>query len=290
MPAPCAAPRRTLRALGERALLLVGAGGVERTRALRSRAAIARKTGCRVMAEFYSPRTPGGRGRTRIERLPYAVDAAVDEAQGRRVPGAGRRERADRRSSPIRASRISSSRRAAAFTDAWPTRATTCRPRCRRCATSSAPPRRRGGYRRRGGPRRAARAPPLDADVIGHALVGAAARAGGGGRRGGDLGPRVRQPLRRRSAARLAHRDGWRHRLRPAGGARRGDRRCPAARCSALEGDGSAMYTAAGAVEHRARIVAGGGDRVRQPRLPHPAGRAQGRRRAGERPQGHATC
>jgi thiamine pyrophosphate-dependent acetolactate synthase large subunit-like protein len=72
---------KTLRALGERALLLVGAAGVsERGAALA--AAIARKTGCRVMTEFYSPRTPGGRGRTRIERLPYAVDAAVDKLKG----------------------------------------------------------------------------------------------------------------------------------------------------------------------------------------------------------------
>jgi acetolactate synthase-1/2/3 large subunit len=72
---------RTLRTLGERALLLVGAGGVsERGAALA--AAIARKTGCRVMAEFYSARTPGGLGRTRLERLPYAVDAAVDKLKG----------------------------------------------------------------------------------------------------------------------------------------------------------------------------------------------------------------
>ena len=85
---------KTLKTLGERALLLVGAAGVsERAAALA--AAIARKTGCRVMAEFYSPRTPGGRGRTRIERLPYAVDAARRQAQGRRVPGAGWCERAD---------------------------------------------------------------------------------------------------------------------------------------------------------------------------------------------------
>ncbi len=72
---------KTLTSLGERALLLVGAAGVgERGAALA--AAIARKTGCRVIAEFYSPRTPGGRGRTRIERLPYAIDAAIDKLKG----------------------------------------------------------------------------------------------------------------------------------------------------------------------------------------------------------------
>jgi acetolactate synthase-1/2/3 large subunit len=72
---------KALKTLGERALLLVGAAGVSE-RAATLAEAIARKTGCRVMAEFYSPRTPGGRGRTRIERLPYAVDAAVDKLKG----------------------------------------------------------------------------------------------------------------------------------------------------------------------------------------------------------------
>ncbi|HVO06483.1 MAG TPA: acetolactate synthase large subunit [Burkholderiaceae bacterium] len=75
------AAARALHAAGERAVLLVGAGGVgERAAALA--AAAARRTGCRVMAEFYSPRTPGGRGRVRIERLPYAVDAALDRLKG----------------------------------------------------------------------------------------------------------------------------------------------------------------------------------------------------------------
>lgn len=72
---------KLLSALGERAVLLVGAAGVGE-RAAPLAAAVARKTGCRVMAEFYSPRTPGGRGRTRIERLPYAIDAAVDKLKG----------------------------------------------------------------------------------------------------------------------------------------------------------------------------------------------------------------
>jgi len=72
---------KALRTLGERALLLVGAGGTSEIGAALA-AAIARKTGCRVLAEFYSARTPGGRGRTRIERLPYAVDAALDKLKG----------------------------------------------------------------------------------------------------------------------------------------------------------------------------------------------------------------
>jgi acetolactate synthase-1/2/3 large subunit len=72
---------KALTAYAERAVLMVGAAGVSALAAPRA-AAIARKTGCRVVAEFYSPRTPGGRGRTRIERLPYAVDAAVDKLKG----------------------------------------------------------------------------------------------------------------------------------------------------------------------------------------------------------------
>jgi acetolactate synthase-1/2/3 large subunit len=45
-------------------------------------AAIAARTGCRVLAEFYNARMPGGRGRPRIDRLPYAVDAAVAKLAG----------------------------------------------------------------------------------------------------------------------------------------------------------------------------------------------------------------
>jgi len=75
------ATAKTLKALGERAVLMVGAAGVGE-RAATLTMAIARKTSCRVVAEFYSPRTPGGRGRTRIERLPYAVDAALDKLKG----------------------------------------------------------------------------------------------------------------------------------------------------------------------------------------------------------------
>ena len=38
---------------------------------------IAAATGCAVMAEFYVPRQPRGRGRVPISRLPYSVDAAT---------------------------------------------------------------------------------------------------------------------------------------------------------------------------------------------------------------------
>jgi acetolactate synthase-1/2/3 large subunit len=75
------AAAKVLKALGERAVLMVGAAGVSE-RAAPLAAAIARHTRCRLVAEFYSPRTPGGRGRTRIERLPYAVDAALDRLKG----------------------------------------------------------------------------------------------------------------------------------------------------------------------------------------------------------------
>jgi acetolactate synthase I/II/III large subunit len=72
---------RRLIELGPRAVLLLGTGGVlERARA--SAAAIARKTGCRVLAEFYNARMPGGRGTIPVERLPYSVDAAVEKLGG----------------------------------------------------------------------------------------------------------------------------------------------------------------------------------------------------------------
>jgi acetolactate synthase I/II/III large subunit len=82
-PAPDAvlAAARTLTELGPRAMLLLGAGGVSE-RARESAAAIARKTGCRVLAEFYNARMPGGRGSTPVERLPYAVDASVEKLGG----------------------------------------------------------------------------------------------------------------------------------------------------------------------------------------------------------------
>jgi acetolactate synthase I/II/III large subunit len=76
------AAARLLSRLGPRALVLLGAGGVADERAQQLAAAIAAKTGCRLMAEFYNARMPAGRGRPRLERLPYAVDAAVASLTG----------------------------------------------------------------------------------------------------------------------------------------------------------------------------------------------------------------
>jgi acetolactate synthase I/II/III large subunit len=73
---------RELQQRGPRALLLLGAGGAASERAQHLAAAVAAKTGCRVMAEFYNARLAGGRGRARLERLPYAVDAAVAKLAG----------------------------------------------------------------------------------------------------------------------------------------------------------------------------------------------------------------
>lgn len=82
--APPAAPTdavdaaaRTLQRLGPHAVLLLGAAGAQDEHAQQLAAAIAAKTGCRVLAEFYNARMPGGRGRPRIQRLPYAVDATL---------------------------------------------------------------------------------------------------------------------------------------------------------------------------------------------------------------------
>lgn len=67
--------------LGSRAVLLLGASGVGE-RAREAAAAIAARTGCRLLAEFYNARMPGGRGRVRVDRLPYGVDAAVEKLAG----------------------------------------------------------------------------------------------------------------------------------------------------------------------------------------------------------------
>ena len=77
-----AAAAQLLRQLGPRAVLLLGQGGSRSEAALLLAAAIAAHTGCRLMAEFYNARMPGGRGRPAIERLPYAVDAAVARLAG----------------------------------------------------------------------------------------------------------------------------------------------------------------------------------------------------------------
>ena len=75
------AAARALSAQGGKAVLLLGAGGVQE-RGTQLAAAIAGRTGCRVMSEFYCARMPGGLGRLRVERLPYAVDAAVAKLAG----------------------------------------------------------------------------------------------------------------------------------------------------------------------------------------------------------------
>ena len=76
------AAARLLTALGEQAVLLLGAAGARDERAQWLAAAIAAKTGCRVLAEFYNARMPGGRGRPGIARLPYAVDATLARLAG----------------------------------------------------------------------------------------------------------------------------------------------------------------------------------------------------------------
>ena len=76
------AAARLLRERGSRAVLLLGQAGTRSDTALHLAAAIAAHTGCRVMAEFYNARMPGGRGRPAIDRLPYAVDAAVARLAG----------------------------------------------------------------------------------------------------------------------------------------------------------------------------------------------------------------
>jgi acetolactate synthase-1/2/3 large subunit len=76
------AAARQLRALGPRAMLLIGNGGSRSEVAQQLAAAIVAHTGCRLMAEFYNARMPGGRGRPAIERLPYVVDAAVARLAG----------------------------------------------------------------------------------------------------------------------------------------------------------------------------------------------------------------
>jgi acetolactate synthase-1/2/3 large subunit len=73
---------RQLRERGPKALLLLGAGGSASAQAQQLAAAIAAHTGCRLMAEFYNARMPGGRGRPRIARIPYAVDAALAQLAG----------------------------------------------------------------------------------------------------------------------------------------------------------------------------------------------------------------
>lgn len=88
-PAPDAqavqAAARALRAQGAAATLLLGAGAMQHPSSLRLAAAIGHATGCRVLSEFYSARIVAGRGRQRIERLPYAVDAAVQRLSGTRA-------------------------------------------------------------------------------------------------------------------------------------------------------------------------------------------------------------
>ena len=76
------AAAQMLKSMGARAMLLLGAAGSRDERSQMLAAAIAAKTGCKLMAEFYNARMPGGRGRPRIPRLPYAVDPSVAALAG----------------------------------------------------------------------------------------------------------------------------------------------------------------------------------------------------------------
>ena len=75
------AAARALAAAGSQAVILLGAAGMQQG-SVRLAAAIAHKTGCRVIGEFYNARVPAGRGRQRVERIPYSVDAAVAQLAG----------------------------------------------------------------------------------------------------------------------------------------------------------------------------------------------------------------
>ena len=76
------AAARMLKALGPKAVLLLGTGGSRSAAAQQHAAAIAAATGCQLIAEFYNARMPGGRGTHGIQRLPYAVDATVARLSG----------------------------------------------------------------------------------------------------------------------------------------------------------------------------------------------------------------
>jgi acetolactate synthase-1/2/3 large subunit len=71
---------RTLGA-GNAVTLMLG-GDALRARGLEWAGRIAAKTGCRLLAEYNNARMEGGAGRVRVDRLPYAVDAARAVLQG----------------------------------------------------------------------------------------------------------------------------------------------------------------------------------------------------------------
>ena len=68
---------------GASTVLLLGGNAVS-ARGQRLAAAIARRTGCRPMLAFYQARLDVGRGLPPMERIPYAVDAAVKLLAGTR--------------------------------------------------------------------------------------------------------------------------------------------------------------------------------------------------------------
>jgi acetolactate synthase-1/2/3 large subunit len=78
----CRPSRASCASVGPRPCCCWAPGGRPVNAAQQLAAAIAAHTGCRLMAEFYNARMPGGRGRPRIERMPYAVDAAVAKLAG----------------------------------------------------------------------------------------------------------------------------------------------------------------------------------------------------------------
>ncbi|MFN3890948.1 MAG: acetolactate synthase large subunit [Beijerinckiaceae bacterium] len=68
-------------ASGESTLLVLG-GRALRAKPLDLAGRVAAKTGCRVGAQFFSARIERGAGRVAVERIPYAVDPAVEFLKG----------------------------------------------------------------------------------------------------------------------------------------------------------------------------------------------------------------
>ena len=74
-PAAIEAAARVL--AGGEPTLLVLAGRALRADALHFAGRIAGRTGCRIASQFFSARIERGAGRVGVERIPYAVDAAL---------------------------------------------------------------------------------------------------------------------------------------------------------------------------------------------------------------------
>ena len=267
---PIAAVARALR--GGAGAALPRRRGARRARTARRRA---RRGGQRLpRAVRHLLHAPGARRRPARLRAPAVLPGAGARGAAERAHAGGGRARASRSASSATGTAAAGSHPTRARSRCSPRRARTSRPRSRRSRSALGA---RAAAAAARGARPARPSGPLDPAALGQALAALQPEGAIVVDEAATSGRAWTWALGRGASTHGAVAD--RRRDRPGPALRHRSRgRLPGPQGDRLPGGRLGHVHAAGAVDLRARVARRGGDRLRQPRLPHPPGRARARR------------